>query len=571
MVYLQNYNPLGNAVLSTIVASLPIVVLLYLIAIHPHTNKTTGRREMGIFAPFAALSAAAVALFVAIFVMKMPIPAAFGAFVYGAANGLFPIGWIVFASIFLYNTTLVSGKFEILKDSVAGLTPDRRLQALLIAFSFGAFIEGAGGFGAPVAVSGAIMMGLGFRPLQAAVVCLIANTAPVAWGSIGIPITTLAQVTNIPPELISMMAGRQLPLFSIIIPFWLVATLVFMDKGKWRDVFAVWPATLVCGGSFAATQFFMSQAGNYTLVDIGSGVVSLFTTALFLRVWKPKNIMYHEDARKEIPRHTTGAVINAWMPWVFLAAAVSLWGVPQVKDYLNSIFACQFNVPGVHGLVYHTPPVGNNGVTEISEMTAMTAQYKWHILTMAGTGIMLAAILSGLFVLRLKREQWGQSMSMTARRMTVPLTVICTVLGLGYLSRYVGTDAILGLAFTKTGSAYPFFASMLGWLGVLLTGSDTASNAMFGNLQCITAEQLGLNPVLVATANSTGGVMGKMLNVQSIIVATVACYADPKEGMAAIGPIFRAVFWHSIALAVLLSTFIWLQAGPLSFMQVHLP
>lgn len=549
--------------LSTIAAALPIFVLLYLLALHPHTNKETGRREMGIFAPFAALSAAAAALITAVFIMNMPVPAAISAFIYGAASGLFPIGWIIFAAIFLYNTTVVSGKFEIIKNSVANLTPDRRLQALLISFSFGAFIEGACGFGTPVAVSGAIMVGLGFRPIQAAVICLIANTAPVAWGAIGTPILTLGQVSNIPPELISMMAGRQLSLFSLIIPFWMVATLVFMDKGKWSDVIAVWPATLICGASFAITQFAMSQAGNVMLVNIGSGIVSLFITTLFLRVWKPKTIMGHEGAHKETTKHTIGEVINAWMPWIFLAIAVVLLGIPEIRSALNRIFMPVIDVPYVHGLVYHTPPLGQN--------IAMDAKFTWNILSMAGTGIMFAAILSGFIVLRLKSEQWKEAMGITVRRMKVPLTVICAVLGLGYLSRYAGTDAVLGLAFTKTGSAYPFFASMLGWLGVFLTGSDTASNAMFGNLQRITADQLGLNPVLIVTANSTGGVMGKMIDAQSIVVATVACYENPKQGMAAIGPIFRTVVWHSIALAVLLSAFIWLQNGLLSFMQVHMP
>ncbi|MEL1136227.1 L-lactate permease, partial [Desulfitobacterium sp. THU1] len=471
----------------------------------------------------------------------------------------------------------ITGKFEILKNSVASLSPDRRLQALLIAFSFGAFIEGASGFGTPVAVSGAIMVGLGFRPMTAAVICLIANTAPVAWGAIGTPILTLGQVSGIPAELISMQAGRQLPFFSVIVPFWLVATLVFMDKGSWKDVFEVWPATLVSGLSFAITQFGMSQAGNVMLVDIGSGIVSMIVTALFLKVWKPKNIMGHDDAHEnkahaatqlnkkkvEAPTYTTGELVMAWMPWVFLALAVFVWGMSDVKAFLNGLFNPKIAVPYLDGLVHHTAPVGN-------PEKPMAAVYSWNILTMAGTGIMLAAVLSNIFILKLKADQWVQAFNMTAKRMVVPITVICSVLGLGYLTRYAGTDAILGLAFTKTGSAYPFFASMLGWLGVFLTGSDTSSNAMFGGLQKITAEQLGLNPVLIVTANSTGGVMGKMIDAQSIVVATVACYENHQEGMAAVGPIFRAVIWHSLALAIMLSALVWAQAYIFPWMQVYM-
>lgn len=575
MDYFQNYNPTGNVWLSTFLAALPILVLLYLLALHPHKDKE-GNKHLGIFAPYAAVTAAIVAILVAIFVMKMPVSSTLGAFGYGALSGLFPIGWIIFGAIFLYNTTLITGKFETLKNSVASLSPDRRLQSLLIAFSFGAFIEGAAGFGTPVAVSGAIMVGLGFRPMTAAVICLIANTAPVAWGAIGTPILTLGQVTGIPAELISMQAGRQLPFFSVIVPFWLVATLVFMDKGSWKDVWEVWPATLVSGLSFAITQFAMSQAGNVMLVDIGSGIVSMIVTALFLKVWAPKNIMGHDSAREnqgaatqlnkkklEIPKYSTKELITAWAPWALLALAVFLWGLGDVKTFLNGLFNPKFPVPYLDGIVHHTAPVG-------SPDKPMAAVYSWNILTMAGTGIMLAAIISNIFVLKLTAAQWSQAFQMTAKRMIVPITVICSVLGLGYLTRYAGTDAILGLAFTRTGSAYPFFASMLGWLGVFLTGSDTSSNAMFGGLQKITAEQLGLNPVLIVTANSTGGVMGKMIDAQSIVVATVACYENHKEGMAAVGPIFRAVIWHSIALAVLLSGLVWAQAYIFPWMQVHM-
>lgn len=572
--YFQNYNPTGDAVLSTFLAALPIIVLLYLLALHPHKDKN-GKRQLGIFAPYAAIASAIVGILVAVLVMNMPVATAVAAFGYGAANGLFPIGWIVFGAIFLYTMTVVTGSFEVVKNSVASISPDRRLQALLIAFSFGAFMEGASGFGTPVAVAGALMVGVGFKPMTAAVICLIANTAPVAWGSIGTPILTLGAVSGIDPSLISMQAGRQLPFFSLIVPFWLVATLVFMDKGTWKDVFEVWPATLVSGLSFATTQFVMSQAGNVELVDIGAGIVSMVVTALFLKIWQPKHLMTHEDAHEnasatgvarkklEIPKYTGSQLFTAWAPWIIMAIAVFTWGQSGFKKFFNGIFAPIIEVPFLHGVVYRTAPIS-------PEPTMEAAKYTFNFLTYAGTAMMVAAFIGGIFVLKVTSKQWKEIFKITFFRMRVPLTVICTVLGLGYTTRYAGTDAIMGLAFTKTGVMYPFFASMLGWLGVFLTGSDTSSNAMFGSLQRITAEQLGLNPVLIVTANSTGGVMGKMIDAQSIVVSTVACYERHEDGMNAVGPIFRKVFPHSIALAILLSALVWAQAYIWPWMQVPL-
>lgn len=566
MQFYQNYNPLGNFALSTIMAALPIVVLLYLLAFHPWKDEQ-GRQHRGILAPYAALCAAATALIIAVFILKMPVGTAFAAFVYGFAYGMLPIGWIVVAAMFLYTMTLITGKFEIVKNTVASISPDKRLQALLVAFSFGAFMEGAAGFGTPVAVAGAMMVGLGFRPLPAAVICLIANTAPVAWGAIGTPIITLAKVSGIPEELITVMAGRQLPLFSIIVPFWLVATLVFMNKGKWEHVWEVWPATLVCGLSFAAAQFTMSQMGNTMIVDIVSGIFSIIVTGLFLKLWQPKRIITSEEefgrpeARKitadewraKLPRYTTGEIVQAWMPWILLSIFVFLWGLPGWKTFLNNISIFNIPVYHLHNVVYRVPPVAPKPSPEAAVFTL-----NW--LSAAGTGIFLSALLSGIFVLRLTKEQWLLTIRRTANRMKLPLATIGLVLGLGFTTRYAGLDAILGLAFTRTGWAYPFFASMLGWLGVFLTGSDTSSNAMFGSLQRITAEQLGLNPVLIVTANSTGGVMGKMIDAQSIVVSTAACYEDQEEGRKAVGPIFRAVVWHSLSLAILLSLWIFLQA-----------
>lgn len=563
--YLQNYNPTGSFFLSTLLAAVPILALLYLLALHPHKGKS-GRRVLGIYAPYAAIIAAFVAFLIVTIVMKMPVQSAAAAFVYGAVSGLFPIGWIVFGAIFLYTMTIITGKFDILKDSVAGITPDRRLQALIVSFSFGAFMEGAAGFGTPVAVAGAIMVGLGFRPITAAVVCLVANTAPVAWGAIGTPILTLAGLTHIPDSVITQMAGRQLPFFSVIVPFWLVATLVLMEKGKWKEVWEVWPATLVTGLSFAITQFLMAEAGITMLVDIGAGIVSIIVTALFLKVWQPKNIITNEmhyaaldgkkPEKKEIPKHSGKDLFLAWVPWVLLAIFVFLWGLPSVKTFLNGLFNPTIKVPFLNGVAFRTAPVSPTPVAAKGE----AALYSFNFLTMAGTGILIAAFLSGIFFLRVTAAQWGQIFVRTITRLKVPLTVIASVVGLGYMTRYAGTDAVLGLAFAKTGAAYPFFAVMIGWLGVFLTGSDTSSNAMFGSLQQITAQQLGLNQVLIVTANSTGGVMGKMIDAQSITVATVACYENPDEGIDAIGAIFRKVFWHSVGLAILMGILVWLQA-----------
>lgn len=572
MNYFQNYNPTGNYWLSVFLAAVPIIVLLYFLALHPHKSKD-GEKILGIYAPYAALIAVVVAFLVCVFVMGMPAISAGSAFAYGVLNGLFPIGWIVFGAIFLYTMTVTTGKFEIVKDAIAGITADRRLQALLVAFSFGAFIEGASGFGTPVAVAGAIMVGLGFRPLTAAVICLIANTAPVAWGAIGTPILTLAKVANIPDGMITMMAGRQLPFFSILIPFWCVATLVKMEKGEWKEVWEVWPAILVTGLSFATTQFLMAEAQMTMLVDIGAGIMSIIVTSLFLRVWKPKNIITNEMAYaklegrdpgkpKAIPKHPLPVLVQAWMPWVFLAIFVGLWGVPSIKTALTGLFHPSFNMPYLHGLVFKTAPVSAGAVAKTGEAAVFT----FNLLTMAGTGILIAAFITGTLFLKVTAAQWKEILFTTIFRLKIPLSVISLVLGLSYMTRYAGTDVIIGLAFAKTGALYPFFAVMIGWLGVFLTGSDTASNSLFGNLQVVTAQQLHLDPLLMVTANSTGGVMGKMIDAQSITVATAACYSDPQEGINAIGVIFRKVFIHSVVLAMLMGILVWLQAYVFTWM-----
>ncbi len=557
MQFFQNYNPTGSAFFSTIVAAIPIVLLLYLLAFHPRTDKH-GNKHRGIEPPPAALISGFVAILIAVFVLKMPVSSASMAFVNGVGFGLFPIGWIVIAAMFLYTITLVSGKFETVKDSVSNLSADRRIQAVLIAFSFGAFIEGAAGFGTPVAIAGALMVGLGFKPFTAAVLCLIANTAPVAYGAIGTPVITLAKVTGLPEFALSAMAGRQLPLFSLIIPIWTIATMIYMDKKSMKtvvkDTMEVLPALLVAGISFAVTQFYVSNFIGPMLVDILGGIVSMGCTILFLKVWQPKSVyrLAGEAPVKAGVKHPIKDVVVAWIPWGFLTTFVFLWGYPPVKLLINKFYTFPLQVPFLHNVVIKTAPV-------VPKNSPEAAVYTLNLISAAGTGILIAAILTGLF-LRITPAQWMEAIVRTAKRMKTPLLTIGLVMGLSFTTKFAGMDAILGLAFTKTGFMYPFFAAMLGWLGVFLTGSDTSSNVLFGNMQKITAEQLGLDPILIAASNSTGGVMGKMIDAQSIVVATAACYEDRKEGSLAVGPIFRTVFWHSVVLASLVGVVVMLQA-----------
>ncbi len=587
--YLQNYNPTGSAALSVAAAAAPVVTLLYLLAAHP-TRHPDGTRHYGIAAHKAALIALVVAFAAALLVFRMPPKTAGMSLVYGGLYGLFPIGWIVVAAMFLYTITLTNGTFETVKNSVAGLSADRRVQAILIAFSFGAFVEGAAGFGTPVAISGALMVGLGFRPRDAAILCLIANTAPVAYGALGTPITALAKVTDIDPMLISKMAARQLPFFSLLVPVWMTAVQVRMAGGPWRDVWAVWPALLVAGGSFAATQFVVGNYMDYHLVDIAGGVVSMAAVALLCRVWKPRggeaqnprpDTPINDEARgpnDQPPGHGAGAVssfdtgtspsnrpsgldlqtspslFRAWLPWALLVVLVFLWGYAPVKARLNALpgAVASWEVPHVHGVVKRTPPVVRQNAID-------RAVYDVNWLSAAGTGIFVAALLAGL-TSRMSAAMWRHAVARTASRLRLPLLTIVLILAMGYVTKYSGMDAVLGLAFTKTGVVYPFFAAMLGWLGVALTGSDTASNVMFGSMQKITAESLGLPPVLIVTANSTGGVMGKMIDAQSIVVATAACYEDRQQGKMEAGPIFRAVLPHSVVLAALIGLLVMLQA-----------
>jgi lactate permease len=575
--YVQNYDPTGMGWLSLLAAAVPVLTLLYLLALHP-TKQSSGSIHKGIAAHKAAAIAVLVALLIALFVFKMPWQTAGMSMAYGAMYGLFPIGWIVVAAMFLYTITLVNGTFETVKNSVAHLSADRRVQAILIAFSFGAFVEGAAGFGTPVAISGALMVGLGFRPRDAAVLCLIANTAPVAYGALGTPITALAGVTDISPQLISKMAARQLPVFSLIVPVWMTAVQVRMEGGGWRQVWEVWPALLVAGGSFAVTQFVVGNYMDYHLVDIAGGVVSMAAVAVLSRFWSPRitgadqgnglDVREGEQGQTRMsapPENppvvaldysTTRApsVLLAWLPWLMLVVLVFLWGYAPVKSRLDAVpgAAISWPVPHVQGVVYRNFPV-------VAKPTPDKAIYDIKWLSAAGTGIFIAAIFAGLMS-GMSAAMWRTAVVRTASRLRLPLLTIVLVLAMGYVTKYSGMDAVMGLAFTHTGWFYPFFAAMLGWLGVALTGSDTASNVMFGSMQKITAERLGLSPVLIVTANSTGGVMGKMIDAQSIVVATAACYEDREQGKMEAGPIFRAVFPHSLALAILMGAWVMLQA-----------
>ena len=543
MVWTQHYDPLGNAVLSTLVAAIPVVILLGSIAV------------LKIRIHFAALAGLAVALAIAVGVYRMPSVVAAATTAYGAAFGLFPIGWIILNVIFLYQLTVQRGLFEVLRDSLARVAPDPRIQVILIAFSFGAFIEGMAGFGTPVAITGAILIQLGFKPLHASGLALIANTAPVAFGSLGIPITTLEQVTGLDVHLVSAMVGRQLPFFSLIIPFWVVAAFA-----GWRGMLGVWPAALTAGAAFAAPQFLVSNFHGPWLVDIISGTCSIAATVALLRFWRPKSIWLLGEATSTSsqPRTCGGAdaaapmerkkILQAWMPWAILTGFILCWGTPQFKTALDKLASPKFAVPHLHQVVQRVPPVAPpNAKPE-------AAEFKLNFLSATGTGILVAALVAGL-TMGFTPRQMLATYAHTIWRVRFSLLTIAAMLALGNVTKYSGTDATLGLALAHTGSGYPFFGTLLGWLGVALTGSDTASNVLFGSLQKITAEQTGLSPILMGAANSAGGVMGKMVDAQSIVVASTATGWYGHEGS-----ILRYVFFHSLALAVLMGMLVYLQA-----------
>jgi lactate permease len=550
LTWTQIYTPVaGSLGLSALVAAIPVVVLLGLLAFgHVPTH-------------WAALSGLAASLAVAILIFGMPAQLAGSAALMGAAYGLFPIGWIVLGAIFVYDVTVKSGDFEVVKDAIAGVGSDRRLQVLLIAFCFGAFIEGAAGFGTPVAISAAMLIGLGFRPLQAAGLALIANTAPVAFGALGIPVITLATVTGLPVDLLSAMVGRILVLFCVAVPFWVVWTMC----GR-RQMMEVWPACLTVGLTFGAVQFAISNYIGPSLAAIGASLASILALIVLLNFWQPDSIwsFEHEDGAARAvehanrPVHTGDRQLKAWMPWILLSLFVFAWGLTPVKTFLNGgpaghpnflsgVSSISIAVPGLHKAVTRTPPV-------VAKAAAEPAIFVLNWASATGTSLVLAGGASGLLLgftpLKLLGVFGG-----TLMRIRKSLLTIGAMLALGFSTRYAGLDATMGLAFASTGVLFPFFSPLLGWLGVALTGSDTSSNVLFGGLQQITARQVGVAPVLAAAANSAGGVMGKMIDAQSIVVAGVATGQQGNEGS-----ILRYVFLHSIVLAGLVGVVVFLMA-----------
>lgn len=541
MPWSQVYDPLHSRVLSTVVAALPIVVLLASLAF------------FRVKAHWAALLGLAASLAVSIAVFHMPPAKAGAAALMGVATGLLPIGWIILNVIFLYTLASEKGLFEVLQDSLSGVTEDCRLQLLLIAFCFGAFFEGAAGFGTPVAVTAAILIGLGFSPLAASGLSLIANTAPVAFAAIGTPIIALSGVTGIDVHPLGVMVGRQLPFFSILIPAWMVCAFTGL-RGMWE----VFPAVVVAGVSFALPQFLISNYHGPWLVDIVASVLSIAAMVVFLRWWRPARVWRLKDGAPTPDGHgtaplrgrcghSTSAILRAWMPWAVLSLMVFLWALPQVRGWLDGLSCVSIPVPELDKLIERVPPV-------VAKPAPESAVYRLNWLSTTGTSIFIAALIAA-FAMGYRPVEIARAWWKTLVRVRFSLLTVAAMLAVGFLTRYSGMDATMGLAFAETGVLYPFFGTMLGWLGVALTGSDTSSNVLFGSLQTVTAAQTGVSPTLMAAANSSGGVMGKMIDAQSIVVATTTTKWYGHEG-----DILRAVFFHSLALAALVGLLVMLQA-----------
>ena len=553
MIWQQVYDPFGNMIVSTLLAAVPVVVMLVSLGfLHIKAHIAAG---LGLLAAVA----------VAVLAYGMPIGMAGSAAMFGGFTGLLPIGWIVLNIIFLQQLAEQNGSFQILQDSLSGITEDRRLQLLLIAFCFGAFFEGAAGFGTPVAVTAGILIGLGFSPLAASGLSLIANTAPVAFGALGTPVITLAKVHGYDLMEVTAMIGRQLPFFSLLVPFWLI----WAFAGR-KAMMEIWPAILVTGLSFAIPQYLVSNFIGPELVDIIAAIVSMVCLVAFLKVWQPRRIWTSPTMRgrdmsaaeakpaRTPVRHSRADLVRAWTPWAILTVFVFVWGLPPVKAFLNGLFAPAFPIGGLHNLIQKVPPVVPTPHLE-------SAVYTLNLLSATGTGILLAAVV-GALVMKYNPVEIVRSWLRTLWLVRYSLLTIVLMLALGTLTRFSGTDTTLGLAFANTGVLYPFFGTLMGWIGVAMTGSDTASNVLFGGMQKVAAEQLGLSPNLMGAANSSGGVMGKMIDAQSIVVASTATRWFNHEG-----DILRYVFFHSIALACLVGVLVTLQAyvWPFTLMVVH--
>lgn len=546
MHWVQTYNPLGNMLVSFFVACIPIVYFFWALAI----KKMKGY--------LAGLSTVGIALVEAVLIYKMPVVLAVQATLFGALQGLWPIGWIIITALFLYQLTVASGHFTIIQDSIASITQDRRLQALLIAFSFGAFLEGTAGYGAPVAIAAGLLIGLGFNPFYAAGLCLIANTAPVAFGAVGIPILTAAQVSGIDAHSISQMVGRQVPIVSLFVPFWLI----YIMAG-WRKTLEVLPAILVCGVSFAGVQFFTSNFMGPELPDIASSILSIVAMVIFLKVWKPKTIFrFKEESSPEIlstgfseqsatvetaPHHSIKDLFIAWSPFVTLIVIISLWGGVDAFKALLAKATFLIPVPGLNLVIEKAQPI-------VSQLTPYEAIFKFDTLGATGTAIMIVCLISK-FLLGMSWKIWVQTLGKTLKDLLLPLTMIVSVIGFAYIENYSGMSATLGLGLASTGAAFPFVSPLIGWLGVFLTGSDTSSNALFSNLQKITGHQIGVDPTLLVAANSSGGVTAKMISPQSIAVATAATGQVGKEGN-----LFMFTLKHSLLLVVIIGVITLLQA-----------
>ncbi|OAV72276.1 Glycolate permease glcA [Bacteroidales bacterium Barb4] len=545
--WIQNYDPLGSLasgmptyLLSALVAAIPLYLLFYLLAV----KKTPGHK--------AALAGTLISILLAIFVWKMPVSMAISSTVMGAAFGIFPIIWIVITAVWVYNTTVESGEFEIIKHSLAGLTDDRRLQAIFIAFAFGSFIEGTAGFGTPVAITAAMLVGLGFEPLYAAGICLIANTAPVAFGAIGVPIVTAATTSGLDVNHISAIVGRQLPFLSVIVPFWVCCTMCGFKKSL-----EVMPALLVSGLCFSFSQFAFSNFHGPYLPDVMSALITIVGLVILLKFWKPKNVWHFpgEQASMVIKKYKPSEVLRAWSAYIILAIMVFIWGLTTFKN-LGFVKGCNISIewPALHQMVVKTIPI-------VTAETDYSAIYSFNLFAAGGTAIFLSGLMASLLMPNYGIDKALACFFRTIKQLRFPIMTIAMILGLAYVMNYSGMSSTLGLAFTKTGAWFPLFAPLLGWLGVFLTGSDTSSNALFSSLQRTTAEAIGMDPNLAVASNSSGGVTGKMISPQSIAVATAATNMIGKEGN-----LFRFTIFHSLAMTVVVCLITLLQAYWLSWM-----